>query len=491
MNLLKNDTVKLPEFEVNPVSSKDIQSLSSSDTRDWGWNYVDPSKFHEAGVDGRGVVIFVIDTGIDDDHEDLKGTVIHRRDWVNDGKKDPNGHGTWCASRIAGLKNNKGVVGIAPGAVLADLRVLNGSGSGSVLHVAEAYREAADAKLPEPYNNWVRVTSASLGSSQGQTALKQAVEYAESKGVINVAAAGNSGYSGKDTVNYPAKYDTSVIAVASIDNDEQPSSFSSGGGSVDVAAPGRNLIGAYRGGYATLSGTSMATPAVAAVAALLIDNYSLATETVTHDLIESYLRKYAKDIFTEGFDVRTGKGSVIVERYSKAPGDENDIPDEPDIPEEPENPTDEIPRREERELTQYLENRENTYMMYWKRQSDKEFKKLFVQSLFVDVVTDITTDFVINEIKKKVEKYFTNRGLILRDDQDFNEAVFWTGKFFEFIADDVEPKLSVTVRDIIAKDQNGNFVSHEYLGTKMSRNWYVNAQSEDAQIVELEIKAKS
>jgi len=141
---------------------------------------------------------------------------------------------------------------------LMPVKVLDSAGSGTDASVADGITWAAD--------HGARVISMSLGSSSSSSAISNAVQYAWSRGCLIVAAAGNAGSS---NFFYPAAY-ANVISVASTDSSDTISSFSNWGSWVKVAAPGSNIYSTYLGtGYATMSGTSMATPHVAGAAALL------------------------------------------------------------------------------------------------------------------------------------------------------------------------------------------------------------------------------
>lgn len=221
---------------------------------------------------GAGIKVAIIDTGIQSNHPDLADNVkggirFYMRGFTlyNDSKwEDDHGHGTHVAGTIAGLDNTIGVVGVAPNAELYAVKVLDRSGSGSWEAVAAGIRWAAD--------NGMDVASMSLGGSSGTSGLASAVSYALAAGVVLVAAAGNSGDGNPSTteISYPAAY-SGVIAVGATSSSNAVASWSSSASYVALCAPGVSVFSTYKGStYATLSGTSMATPHVSGTAALVL-----------------------------------------------------------------------------------------------------------------------------------------------------------------------------------------------------------------------------
>lgn len=211
---------------------------------------------------GQGVRVAILDTGIDLDHPDLLGAVEKSRDFTGEGIEDRNGHGTHCAGIIAARANEVGFVGTAPMCSLLVGKVLDGGGGGSI----DAVIAAVDWAVGEGAD----ILSMSLGSAAGSPGLYRAIHDALAKGVIVVCAAGNTGELFANNIGFPGRYG-SVITVAAHDRFGQPSGFSSRGASIDFMAPGSDIWSTYRqGGYAKLSGTSMATPFVAGLAALVL-----------------------------------------------------------------------------------------------------------------------------------------------------------------------------------------------------------------------------
>jgi thermitase len=204
------------------------------------------------------ILIAVVDTGIDGSHPDLTSKIAGRANFTTDSDVDDNGHGSHVAGIAAADTNNGiGVAGTGFNTDLLSVKVLEGSGNGYYSWVANGITWAAD--------NGAKIINLSLGGLSSSQTLQQAVAYAWSKGAIVVAASGNNGNS---IPFYPAYY-PNVVSVAATDTNDQKAYFSNYGNWVTIAAPGVNIISTYQGGYAYLSGTSMATPFVSGVAALI------------------------------------------------------------------------------------------------------------------------------------------------------------------------------------------------------------------------------
>ena len=227
------------------------------------------------GTKGKGVVVAIIDTGIDYNHPALAGRVIGGYDFVNkdNDPMDDHFHGTHVAGIVAG--NSADLVGVAPEASLIAFKVLNASGSGRDSDVLAAVERTVDPNGDGDMSDRVDVANLSLGGSGGpDDAVSIAVDNATALGVVFAIAAGNSG--GGHTIGSPGTA-RSAITVGAVDSVDFVASFSSRGPNMgdlsvkpEVVAPGVNIISSLPGGaYGSLSGTSMATPHVAGVAALL------------------------------------------------------------------------------------------------------------------------------------------------------------------------------------------------------------------------------
>jgi len=230
----------------------------------WGVDRID-AEWAWSTTRGAGIKVAVIDTGIDQDHPDLVGNIAGGVNFVRKGRvvdpnawDDDNGHGTHVAGIIAAADNTIGVVGVAPSAFLYGVKVLNKAGSG--------YTSDIIAGIEWAVANGVDIANMSLGSNSDTQSLHDACDTAAGAGLLLVAAAGNDG----KAVDYPGAY-SSVIAVAATDANDAVASWSSPGPQVYIAAPGVSIKSTWKGGgYATISGTSMAAPHVAGTLALML-----------------------------------------------------------------------------------------------------------------------------------------------------------------------------------------------------------------------------
>ncbi len=226
---------------------------------------------------GEGIVIAVIDTGIDTSHPDLKDRVISGRNFTTDYHgdtevfEDNNGHGTHVSGTIAASLNNEGVVGVAPKAQILSLKALTGEGAGNYEWIINAINYAVEWQGPN--NEKVRVISMSLGGPEDVPEMHQAIQNAVNQGISVVVAAGNEGDSRDDTFEYayPGAYNE-VISVGAVDMDLLLAPFSNTHTELDLVAPGVDVVSTYPDNkYARLTGTSMATPHVAGAIALIVN----------------------------------------------------------------------------------------------------------------------------------------------------------------------------------------------------------------------------
>jgi serine protease len=275
---------------------------------------------------GQGVIVAVVDTGVAYENygkyglaPDLANTnFVPGYDFINNDThpNDDEGHGTHVTGTIAqSTNNNLGIAGIAFSASIMPVKVLDNNGNGTYVQVADGIRYATD--------HGAKVINLSLGGAVPDPYLESAVQYAYNHGVTIVAATGNDG---ANQVDYPAAYDNYVIAVGATRFDEAVTYYSNYGSSVDITAPGGDLTVDQNGdgyvdgvlqqtfashqpknfGYYLYSGTSMATPHVSGVAALILAR----NLNFTSDQVRNFIQSTAEDHGISGWDQYYGWGIV-------------------------------------------------------------------------------------------------------------------------------------------------------------------------------------
>jgi thermitase len=276
LNRLKNN----PDIEYAEEDFKAFKVDIPNDSlfsQQWGLTKIQSAEAWSSTVGSANVDVAILDSGISTTHLDLIGKVSKRANFTNVADIDLDGHGTHVAGIVAPLTNNEiGVAGIGRDTSLFSVKVLDNNGSGYYSWIANGITWAAD--------NGAEVINLSLGGSSSSITLKNAIDYAWNKGVIIAAAAGNNG---RNTTFYPAYY-TNTIAVAATTQTDTKASFSNYGNWVDLAAPGQGILSTViNGGYESWSGTSMATPFVSGLAALVKAKNPSWTNLQIRDRLES------------------------------------------------------------------------------------------------------------------------------------------------------------------------------------------------------------
>lgn len=290
----------------------------------WGPQKIEADYAWNTTIGNRSVLVAVIDTGIDWHHPDLAANYVPLGyDWVNNDTDpmDDYGHGTHCAGIIAAVLNNSiGVAGLAQVRIMAE-KALDQSGSGSEDNLANAIVHAVD--------QGANILSLSWGGYGESTLIHEAVEYAYDHGALVIAAAGNDA---NECKHYPAAYEE-VVAVTATNESDNPASFTNFGDWVEVAAPGVGIystmptynvtLNAYGFpmNYSYMSGTSMACPLVAGVAALIWSQFP----NMTRDQVRARLRYTADDLGNPGFDEQYGYGRVNARSAVEQALPENDV----------------------------------------------------------------------------------------------------------------------------------------------------------------------
>ncbi|OBZ19137.1 serine protease [Bacillus sp. FJAT-27264] len=297
---LTNDTVS----ETNPTVITPNDLLYS--TYQWNLPAIETGQGWNLNKGSKDVIVGVVDTGVQASHPDLQGKLLPGYNAVTKGSTpdDDVGHGTHVTGIIGALVNNgEGVAGISWYNKILPVKALDNSGAGTTYSVAEGIIWAAD--------NGAKVINLSLGNYADSQFLHDAIKYAYDRDVVLVSASGNDN---TERPGYPAAY-PEVLAVAATNSSHQRASFSNYGDYVDVAAPGESIASTYPDSqYAALSGTSMASPHVAALAALVRSmNPDLSNQEVM-DL----LMKNAIDLGTPGHDKYYGWGQVDIYKTLQA-----------------------------------------------------------------------------------------------------------------------------------------------------------------------------
>jgi subtilisin family serine protease len=254
---------------------------------------------------GTGACVAVVDSGVQVDHPDLWGKVVASANFTGESLAIPGAHGTHVAGIIAAVPDNgAGIVGAAPGADLLNAKALNSAGNGYDSSVASAITWSVD--------QGAHIVNLSLGSACIQatttgclsSGMRTAIEYARNRGVLIVAAGGNTGES-TNTWSSPAAHDWSV-AVAAVASNGSRASFSTRAAYVDVAAPGASIVSTVTNGYGSMSGTSMAAPYVSAALALAKSAHPSASAAQLRDRLVTT----ATDRGTGGHDPDFGWGII-------------------------------------------------------------------------------------------------------------------------------------------------------------------------------------
>lgn len=312
-SLQNEETVEYvqPNYKYHFFAKADnAQYLSPNDpqyARQWALPKINVRQRWAATKAGPDIIVAVLDSGIDVNHPDLKNMLVLGTNTVNPLKsaRDDEGHGTHVAGIIGAAGNNGiGVSGIAgiPGVKIMPVKVFNGT-EGSDISISDGIIWAAD--------HGAKVINMSFGSYFQSDVLNDAIDYAYNKGIVLVAAAGNWA---SQEISYPAAL-SKVIAVSATDRKDQLADFSSYGPQIDVSAPGKEIYSTYwdphKGStYRELSGTSMASPMVAGLAAVILAQ----NPKLTNDEVRQVIEESAADLGDPGWDTMFGYGRIDVQK---------------------------------------------------------------------------------------------------------------------------------------------------------------------------------
>ncbi len=296
-HLRKRSDVEFAEFDSpvetfsqpdDPYFSAAYATFKYGTISQWGPQAVSAPAAWDTTLGDLSIVIAIVDTGVDDTHPDLASKIVGEYSYVGNSAKDDFGHGTHVAGiAAAATNNNVGIAGMCPNCGILSVKVLNSQGSGYISDVAAGITYAA--------SHGARVISLSLGGSGHTETLHSALAYAVANNALPVCAAGNSNSSNAPEPAY--WYD--CLSVIATDQSGARASFSNYGVVDDVAAPGVAILSTmptyqvtlnsygYLKSYDALSGTSMATPAVAGIAGLVLSKNPTLTPVQVKGIIEA------------------------------------------------------------------------------------------------------------------------------------------------------------------------------------------------------------
>lgn len=308
-----NYVISMAQLPSQPVKGRAMQAPNDPlFAQQWHLNRVNALESWSVTQGNPDLIVSVVDTGVDYNHPDLAGRVIKGKDYTkeSDGTDpiDGFGHGTHVAGIINAMANNGiGVAGVAPNVKVMAVKVLSKSGGGSLFSIAGGIQYSV--------KNGAKIVNLSLGGPAVTDLISSAVGYwATKKGALLIAAAGNSA----NAVGTPARIDDYYMAVGASDENENLAKFSCFGKELSVVSPGTKIMATtpsykvplndlgYPMNYAALQGTSMATPLVAGIAALVWSKHP----EFTAKQVRAQIEKSAIDLGEPGKDNRFGHGRV-------------------------------------------------------------------------------------------------------------------------------------------------------------------------------------
>ena len=285
-----NQNVHIDMPKVEGISVKPAQANSNA------YNLIHLQEAQKENITGKGNSICVIDTGVDVNHEALKGKVVGYASFIeeNNGKintTDYMGHGTHVAGIISGVNPKYGMYGIAPDTKIYSAKVFNQNEDSSVSSMIAGIDWCVSKKVNIMNMSFGFPANTSYAALSG---LDYALQQSYKKGIISVSSAGNEGDKDKsaDNVKYPARF-SHVLAVASSNQEGMISNFSNRGPSIFITAPGENIVSAYPNNeYYYMSGTSMASPVVSGIVSLIKEkNPNISNENVVRILKKNSIHK--------------------------------------------------------------------------------------------------------------------------------------------------------------------------------------------------------
>jgi len=454
------------EMPVRASRTPGVLSISS-----WGHDVIMPRNIRDRVVDecsNYDVVICTVDSGVDPDHKEYAGGW-----WMNpsnySGDQEQHWHGTHVAGiiwqMVGELTRKRGNV------KLKDIQLLNSRGSGSFSAARNMVKtETQIFRLPVEQGLGVIMNNSWGYAGNPIQSFETEVEKSLDAGLIWIGSAGNSGREGP---GYPGM-SPFFTSVGSLDRNLKRSSFSTMNGQLDVAAPGAGIVSTMPDDkQAAASGTSMAAPFISGLAGLSYGKYGPILQGRNMYI---YLKYICDDISPQGRDIQTGYGipyviNMLETDPCSVPGiscddnpgqqppadDPTDRPDEPeDDPEDPgeEPPADEpAPPAPSPEKNSVYFSVEDGFFMPYRRQSESSMSFIYIPSITVERTANIRADQLYDQTLALVRAYFRNRAIIIRDQDDYMDAIYWVGQFLEYVTRN--DGNIVQVLEVQGRDQSG------------------------------------
>lgn len=457
--------IQLPIEEMVPIEKLTPSEFSSSDFTNWGKSALAPGDVIARIIEAAKYYVFVdvYDTGIDEDHPDAQKGKQPSRDGISEPGGDRNGHGTHVWTTImgerGGLMYELVEAGLLEGRAT---KVLNASGSGSF----STYAGMHETGFTDDYKGIVDaggfvVTNQSLGYN-GQpinyveAALKEGYEYG---GITHVAAAGNS----NSDVDYPGS-SPYTLAIGAVDQNLKRASFSCYGPKLTAAAPGVAITAGWKdGNYATISGTSMASPFVAAWCAAAYSVWG--PKLKAPGAMEAYLSGILRDLGDEGRDDYYGYGLAVLNEIVDTDPDGVDPPDNPDNPGEPSDPPVDFISSVTFEV--------DGEVFRYRTPTATSYDLMKVDDLQVTVSCKCTEEQAYKLGSKTIADYFDFTTMVIPDEPEFGYATtsWWVGQFLEYQARQKQVELQVkTLRGTDGEGRNAIAVNFDRATVKAINN---------------------
>jgi|GEM_PF-6879906 len=420
----------------------------------------------------RKVVVFVFDTGAGFSNSRLdkawwKGM---EKQYTNDGTTiDMQGHSTHVSGIVGAIDPDGMPIGVAAELVEMDLlkiipyEVLNDQGSGQFSWVKKGISDANTISKQLIKEGWFVIYNFSLGAPIVGGPLDTELKAAQDIGVFVAAASGNNGH---QRVEYPGSsaYTNAVGSLDQKDKTVDRSSFSAYGRQVEFAASGRRVLSTIpNDGLAEYSGTSMATPTIAGLAAVV----AATNPKLTAKEVEAVLKEKVFDVPPSGQDIYTGFGSPMLDSlFTENPVDE---------PEEPEEPGEDPPTQKKRTITVSFNQ---PYQVMWKAAQGGKFKEMNV-SLTANLETKLFSEDAIQLLYDKTDRFFKRRVFIITRD-DFLDAAYWVRHFYELLLQQDELKVEVIKIDAEYEGLRGRPTAKSNRKDRLAKKSLINTLKYDA-----------